>query len=737
NQTVCVSYLSNNPALPSDSICTTTNANGYYFIIVPNGSVTGPNVNFDVFTYDPCSLLPLSQQVSNMQGTVDMATVAFTVCANSTGCDASFTTSVDSLNGLAIFTFVANATGQAPFTYSWWVDGSSYSTQTVTHTFNGGTVGVFLTVTDATGCEALYGDTLYLDGNGSGCSADFWYQTNNPNSPVAAGEAVQFNYSGSQAQFNYFFWSVQGMGMVMNSYQENPVFTFPTPGSYQVCLEVYDSIADCADTYCEFVQVVSGNNGGCEANFTWYPDSLLGSPLPAVAFSDLSQGAASWFWDFGDNTFSTAQNPLHAYNSTGLYLVCLTIVSADQSCQQTFCDSVYVGNYGGGGCNAAFSTSGPNPTGFSFLAQVQDPELYYGWSVDNQFITGGAGDFQLALSGLSNGVHTICLTVIDSLSLCSDQQCQTITVGGNNCYGYISGQLYAGSNNQPLDEGVVYLITYDANTNQLTAVDSMVVDSGNYYFFGPLACGDYLIKAAAYPGSQYYSNYIPTYFGNSPFWGFAQTIALAQVNTQVTADVYLIASNNPGGPGFIGGNVTQGANKMDEGDPIANMQVMLFDAAGNAIGYTYTDENGAFGFSELAYGSYQVYVEVLGVQTEAAFVTIGPENPSVEDLQIIATETLITTGINEVNLERAVGQVYPNPIADEASIDFSLEWAVKADLSIRDLSGRTFLTETIAVPTGVNTVRLNTSVLKSGYYLLQIQDAAGKLNVTRKFMKVD
>lgn len=894
NHQVCVSYVSNTPSLPSDTICSNTNANGYYSLFIPNGSLTGPNVSFDVSTYDPCALLPVVQTVENMQGSVDNATLTFAICANGSGnCDVSMTASNDSTNGPnGLWTFTATPTGTAPFTYDWWVDGASYSTQTVTHTFNGGTVGVYVTVTDANGCESMVGDTLYLDGNNNcgvtidaqsnpifggetltanavgngpfsyswqpngdttqavsitasgvycvyvtdsegcqstacytytnpnqacsasivvnedslnnvlnaelwaiasgvapftyswstgetteniylediigldtvcvtitdaagctstscevvgfvsnqGCNADFWYQAD-ANGNLVVEDTLVVLYTGSQSNSNYIDWTVYFNNQMWTATGQDlilpvPPTLIPVGGiDVQVCVTVIDSLNNCSDTYCEYVTLVQPNNtGGCNADFSWMESNILGSPLPAAEFTDQSSGAAYWFWDFGDGATSTSQNPLHSYSSAGMYLVCLTIVNADQSCQQTYCDTVIVGNPNTGGCNAAFSNSGPTPIGYTFSANVQNNNLYYYWEIDNVYVGDG---FDAYAPGLSNGVHTICLTVIDSLIGCSDTQCLTITVGSPNCYGYISGQLYAGSNNQPLDEGVVYLITFDANTNQLTAVDSAVVDSGNYYFFGPLACGDYMVKAAAYAGSQYYSNHIPTYYGNSPFWAFAQTITLGQVNTQVTADVFLIASNNPGGPGFIGGDVTQGANKVDPGDPVSGMQVNLFDLNGNAIAYTYTDGNGEFGFENLAYGTYQVYVEQLGVQTIPAVVTIGPDSPEVNDVHILASESLITTGINEFDFEGAISGVYPNPVTDGAAINFNLEAEVMVDISIVDLAGRTISTETVAVASGENTLRIEADGLNDGYYFLNIQDVDGAFSVTRKFMRVD
>jgi PKD repeat protein/Zn-dependent metalloprotease len=48
-----------------------------------------------------------------------------------------------------------------------------------------------------------------------------------------------------------------------------------------------------------------------------------GVPL-TTHFTDLSQAAASWLWDFGDGGTSTEQNPTHTYNLMGVYTVTLT-----------------------------------------------------------------------------------------------------------------------------------------------------------------------------------------------------------------------------------------------------------------------------------------------------------------------------------------------------------------------------------------------------------------------------
>lgn len=45
----------------------------------------------------------------------------------------------------------------------------------------------------------------------------------------------------------------------------------------------------------------------------------------SVDFTDTSTGALAWWWDFGDGTTSTQQNPTHVYNTTGVYDVKLYI----------------------------------------------------------------------------------------------------------------------------------------------------------------------------------------------------------------------------------------------------------------------------------------------------------------------------------------------------------------------------------------------------------------------------
>jgi len=48
-----------------------------------------------------------------------------------------------------------------------------------------------------------------------------------------------------------------------------------------------------------------------------------------VQFTDLSENATGWTWDFGDGSSSTKQNPTHTYSATGIYTVSLTVSNSN------------------------------------------------------------------------------------------------------------------------------------------------------------------------------------------------------------------------------------------------------------------------------------------------------------------------------------------------------------------------------------------------------------------------
>jgi gliding motility-associated-like protein len=85
-----------------------------------------------------------------------------------------------------------------------------------------------------------------------------------------------------------------------------------------------------------------------DANFVLAPhnSTCIGTPLTFLD-SSVSFGTISgWYWNFGDGTYSTTQNPpLHLYASPGIYTATLNITGGDGCVSDTFKQSITIGNY--------------------------------------------------------------------------------------------------------------------------------------------------------------------------------------------------------------------------------------------------------------------------------------------------------------------------------------------------------------------------------------------------------
>ncbi len=730
-QYVCATYTSGtNPAI-ADSSCGYTNANGWYSITVINGSVIGQNQSFDVGIWEYCqnSQNVISQTIQNQQGMLDTVSVILALtCGSNSGCNCVVDI-VESADPNGIYTFATNSNCTAT-SYQWSMpDGSNSPNPSNSYQFlQDGTYGICVTTVDANGCTASACDTIVIGGSLT-CDAYFYYEST-PNGAIVSGENTQFTYSGQGQNMSTYNWTVQGGGMILlGSDSMNPNLLFPNAGTYNVCLTVEDG-QGCSDTFCADVYVVDGNNGGdsCTASFVY---SVIPLDSGLIVFSAYgANNSNQYVWDFGDGSSGSGSSPTHQYNANqSWYWACLTVYGPN-GCQESFCDTISLDGFIGGGCNAGFSNSGNTPIGYTFTSYAQDPNASYDWSIDG--VANQADGASLYVPGFVDGVHTVCLTV--NTSNCTDTQCMTIYVSQDSCFGWISGQVFAGNLNQPIDVAQVYLISFDANTNQLTEVQSAMVDSGGYYYFSGIPCGEYLVKAATTPNSAFFSSQLPTYYGNSTFWNYGQTIVVTEVAPAVQYDITLITGNNPGGPGFIGGDVTEGANKMAaEGDPIEGVTVMLFDMAGNAIAYTYTDAYGAFGFDNLAYGMYQVYTELINFTTVPAVVAIGEDDPSVDDIHVFVADEFISTGVEEVNFDALVSGVYPSPMADNGSLTVNFEQNYTVTMSIVDLTGRVITSESRVLPAGKSTMAVAAAGLSEGYYMLIMTEQAGAFSITRKF----
>ncbi|PKL60408.1 MAG: hypothetical protein CVV33_02820, partial [Methanomicrobiales archaeon HGW-Methanomicrobiales-4] len=112
------------------------------------------------------------------------------------------------------------------------------------------------------------------------------------------------------------------------SLQKNVTHTYTSPGVYQVTHQVYKPFI--AKDYAYGTITVFQKP---TADFIAHP--MSGKSPFSVQFEDKSTGfPTSWFWDFGDNSASYDQNPLHVYAGAGNYSVNLKVFSDEGTSEE-------------------------------------------------------------------------------------------------------------------------------------------------------------------------------------------------------------------------------------------------------------------------------------------------------------------------------------------------------------------------------------------------------------------
>lgn len=182
-----------------------------------------------------------------------------------------------------------------------------------------------------------------------------------------------------------------------------PSHTYALSGTYVVCVTAYgcDSVTTC-DTVVVCLPAT--------ALYTYVDSSGV------VTFTDNSANTTSWFWDFGDATSDTVQNPQHTYAANGTYTVCLisSDCDADTLCSTiTTCPEVLTASFTS--VDSAFTSN---------FTSTSNSATSYMWDF-------GDGNFDSIANPThvysNTGVFTVCLTV---WNLCGDSltTCDTVSI---------------------------------------------------------------------------------------------------------------------------------------------------------------------------------------------------------------------------------------------------------------------------------------------------------------------
>ncbi len=371
-------------------------------------------------------------------------------------------------------------------------------------------------------------------------------------------------------------------------------------------------------------------------------------------------------------------------------------------------------------CSVSFSQTVVGNTG-TFSVNAPPPGGIYQWDINGSFYQGTVVNHTFPGPGL----YTACVTY--STFACSATACDSVLISSNPMGIDLAGSVY--KSNIWAQSGLAVLFSADSSgsVSNLTALDTVALDSGGYFFTG-LSSGSYTVLAMLDPNDPDFLNFFPTYYGDEVNWSSATVIILNASSYQKDINLVPISSAAPG-PGTITGSVIEGPNKASgPGDPIKDVAVHLRDASGNALEFDMSDANGDFSFDNVALDTYQLILEIVNENMSPEIISLtGSQINSNTVFEFDTLGVRVVLGFeNELAIQT---RLYPNPAFDVLRIDFSEANISQAEITISNLKGQVLMSEN----SDNGEAQMAVGNLESGIYFIQVISEKGQF--TKKFVK--
>ncbi len=241
----------------------------------------------------------------------------------------------------------------------------------------------------------------------------------------------------------------------------------------------------------------------------------------------------------------------------------------------------------------------------------------------------------------------------------------------------ISGIVFTSDYSTEIYYGEVYLYYFDTMATEFLIADSTFLSGSGNYSFQNQPPGNYLVLARA--ENTMYPNAIPTYYGDTAFWAYAEILDLSSDTMGVNIGV----RETPvwSGTGFCSGTIhfgigsgkTGGNGVIPFGDPVPGIDVSLEQIPGGIIkAHTTTNDSGYYSISNIPLNtSYKLLVDIPGLPMDSSYtITINSSDSVATDLDfVVDTSSDGTAGVyigyplssTEIRLENSGFRIYPNP----------------------------------------------------------------------------
>lgn len=647
------------------------------------------------------------------------------------------------------------------FGVSWdFGDGSTASGATVTHPYSApGTYLVCSNVLDSIGqVFCTYCDSVYVSGFTSGCSFSAL-----PSGTLNTTIHFVSNILTAGVIYQWYFGDgVSGTGDIV-------AHAYAAPGTYNVCMDVTDSISgNFLCNYCDSVNV-NGTFTGC-----WYFAQPTDSTNSTWLFQNLPDTGTYNLWNFGDGNTGSGDSALHTYSSSGTYYACLYVIDiATGSIVCTYCDSIAAG-IPSGNCSFTYSSSPANPLLIEFTSSAgagslvtwdfDDGSTDTGIVVNHTYSTPGSYNVCMVATPFLGPACTSCsIIVVDTSGGCSfSYQPDSVNnllytfaynSSGNCTWDFGDGSTDSGSTVSHLYTGIgtynVCVTEHDSSGNIIcTGCIPVIVGNGTItcnasFLFSTLGLTSYFIDLSVppVPGTSYIWDFGD---GDTSSLRFPQHTYAFPGTYTACLTIYTPASpSNPACADTYCTPLTVDTSIIPPAScqalfailQVAPYQVVVVNLS-SGVNLTYSWDFGDGDTSSQAYpvhyyNSIGNYLLCLTVSDSTGCMNTYCDTLSVDSLGNIYRTNINGFTINVVSPSQITGirdlpekisfRVFPNPAAGDIYIICPPS---------RDITGYSLLSlEGKIITKGLiraESTTVNTSGLAPGIYFLDIWDLAGR-----------
>lgn len=294
-------------------IDTSTNGPIKWFWSFGDGGTSAESDPVHTYTVDGKYTVTLT--VTNIEGSNSVTKAGYVTCLKSVNPPVASFVSTTTTGATPLSVKFVDSSQNTPTSWVWsFGDGGSSTEQNPTHVYSiKGTYTVTMTATNAGGSNTVTKtDYIAVTEESLEPTASFIATTTSGLTPLT----VKFVDTSANGPTSWVWVFGDGNSDIV----QNPTHTYTEEGTYSVTMTATNSIGSSTTTKVDYITVTLD-----EPITSFMADVTSGTAPLIVQFNDTSLNSpSSWTWNFGDDSTSTEQNPLHKFISAGEYSIIMT-----------------------------------------------------------------------------------------------------------------------------------------------------------------------------------------------------------------------------------------------------------------------------------------------------------------------------------------------------------------------------------------------------------------------------